>query len=71
MHRKCTGFLRGGTNGTWLQLVRSCTFLLDPGVSDFEGQSVHVGMCWGFLIQGMSAKVWSYIGFSDARMVEI
>ena len=31
-HGKCTGFPRPGTNGTQLQLIRSCTFLLDPGV---------------------------------------
>ena len=26
---------RLNTNGTWLQLIRSCTFLLDSGVPDF------------------------------------
>ena len=34
-HRKCTEFLRLKTNGTWLQLIRSCAFLLDSGVPDF------------------------------------
>ena len=35
-HGKCVGFLRLETNRTWLQLVRSCTFLLDPGVPIFR-----------------------------------
>ena len=30
--RKSMEFLRPGTNGTQLQLIRSCAFLLDPGV---------------------------------------
>ena len=60
------GFPRLGTNGTQLQLVRSCTFLLDPGVLISESQSVE--MHWGFLMQGMCLKVQSYIRFSDARM---
>jgi len=29
---KHVSFPRPGTNRTWLQLIRSCTFLLDPGV---------------------------------------
>ena len=32
MWRKCMGFPRLETNRTQLQLVRSCAFLLDPGV---------------------------------------
>ena len=31
-HGKCAGFPSPGTNGTRLQLIRSCAFLLDPGV---------------------------------------
>ena len=68
-HRKSTGFPRLGTNGTWLQLVRRCTFLLDPGVLISECRSV--GMHQGFLTQGICATVQSYISFSNARMIEI
>ena len=34
-HRKCMEFPRLKTNRTWLQLIRSCTFLLDSSVPDF------------------------------------
>ena len=66
---KSAGFPRLGTNGTWLQLVRSCAFLLDPGVPISKCQSV--GMRQGFLMRGMCATVRSYIRISDARMIEI
>ena len=36
---KHVGFPRLETNRTWLQLVRSCAFLLDPGVPISECQS--------------------------------
>ena len=62
-------FLRLGTNGTRLQLVRSCAFLLDPGVLISKCQSVEVH--WEFLMQRMCAKVRSYIRISDVRMIEI
>ena len=65
-HGKSMGFPRLGTNGTRLQLVRSCAFLLDPGVPISESQSA--GMCQDFPVQGICAKVWSYIVFSDVRM---
>ena len=53
MHGKCTGFLRHGTNGTQLQLIRSCALLLDPGVP----------------ISGSECRVSSEPnGFSDVRM---
>ena len=35
-HRKCTDVLRPSTNRIWLQLIRSCTFLVDPGVPILE-----------------------------------
>ena len=63
------GFPRLGTNGTWLQLVRSCAFLLDPDVLISKCQSAK--MHQDFLMQRMCAKVQSYIGISDARMIEI
>ena len=66
---KSAGFPRLGTNGTQLQLVRSCAFLLDPGVPISKCQSAEVH--WNFLMQRMCAKVWSYIRISDARMIEI
>ena len=50
---KSVGFPRLGTNGTRLQLIRSCTFLLDPGVP----------------ISGSKCGVSSEADeFSDARM---
>ena len=67
--RKSAGFPRLGTNGTQLQLIRSCAFLLDPGVPISKCQSAEVHQ--DFLMQRMCAKVWSYIGISDARMIEI
>ena len=65
-HRKSTGFPRLGTNGTWLQLVRSRAFLLDPDVPISECQSTE--MQQSFLMQRMCVKVQSYIRFSDVRM---
>ena len=67
--RKSMEFPRPGTNRTQLQLVRSCTFLLDPGVLISKCQSAEVH--WDFLMQRMCAKVRSYIRISDARMIEI
>ena len=32
------GVSEGGTNGTWLQLVRSCAIPIDCGVPDFMGR---------------------------------
>ena len=50
---KSMEFTRPGTNGTWLQLIRSCAFLLDPGVP----------------ISGSKCGVLSEAdGFSDLRM---
>ena len=50
---KSAEFPRPGTNGTWLQLIRSCAFLLDPGVP----------------ISGSECGVLSEPdGFSDVRM---
>ena len=50
---KSAEFLRPGTNGTRLQLIRSCAFLLDPGVP----------------ISGSKCGVSSEAnGFSDVRM---
>ena len=46
---KSTGFPRLGTNGTQLQLVRSCAFLLDPGVPISKCQSAEVH--WDFPMQ--------------------
>ena len=69
MRGKCVEFPRLETNGTWLQLVRSCAFLLDPGVPISECQSVE--MHWEIPMQEVCAKVRSYIGFSNARMIEI
>ena len=66
---KSTGFLKLGTNRTWLQLVRGCAFLLDPGVPISESQSGE--MHQNFPMQRMCAKVQSYIGISDARIIEI
>ena len=37
--RKCVQFPRLNTNRTWLQLIRSCAFLLDSGVPDFWSQA--------------------------------
>ena len=52
-HGKSMGFPRPGTNGTRLQLIRSCTFLLDPGVP----------------ISGSECRVLSEPdGFSDVKM---
>ena len=67
--RKSAEFLRPGTNGTRLQLIRSCAFLLDPGVPISKCQSVEVH--WDFPMQRMCARVRSYFGISDARMIEI
>ena len=50
---KCAELPRPGTNGTRLQLVRSCTFLLDPGVP------ISGSKC------GVSLEA---DGFSDVRM---
>ena len=51
--RKSAEFPRPGTNRTQLQLIRSCAFLLDPGV----------------LISGSKCGVSSEAdGFSDVRM---
>ena len=66
---KSTEFPRPGTNRTQLQLIRSCTFLLDPGVPISKCQSAEVHQ--DFPMQRMCARVRSYIGISDARMIEI
>ena len=62
-------FPRPGTNGTRLQLIRSCAFLLDPDVLISKCQSAK--MHQDFLMQRMCAKVRSYIRISNARMIEI
>ena len=67
--RKNAEFPRPGTNGTRLQLIRSCAFLLDPGVPISKCQSAEVHR--KFPMQGICVKVRSYIGISDARMIEI
>ena len=56
MHGRCAGFSKRRTNGTWLQLVRSCTFLLDLGVPDFWGQT-NVQGAMGFLKWRCTARV--------------
>ena len=66
---KCTEFPRLGTNRTQLQLVKSCAFLLDPGVPISKCQSAEVHL--DFPMQIMCATVRSYIGISDVRMIKI
>ena len=48
MHRKSAEFLKLETNRTWLQLIRSCAFLLDSGVPDFWSQTNVQGLPWGY-----------------------
>ena len=41
------GVSEGGTNGTWLQLVRSCAVPIDCGVPDLWGGSDRCAGCVG------------------------